>query len=245
MSPYHYEIFMRLTDKEGNRHKMHNIIRIKQKVKYILLAFTMENQYKDRMITEFLNCESNLLITEHGYKLYEIRDSRLNVRLSKPRFKRLKDVRLFSLKNHGIRGTFDLNKDRKKKIFTVSNKNADGKGNRLIQLGFHFTSGGSENQIPAGKYIHLLVEAKIPRHLLNRQNYVFIQDFVQHRGKGKKQWQREKLYFSSPHWRTYRVSRELSENSSQFMLGIRFNPNSPEDKLVIKNIRAYVSNTPL
>jgi hypothetical protein len=237
MNPFHHDIYLHLFQVKGKRRKMHTYIRKRRRVKYILIGWAAESELKDRMMTEFFNCECRLLFNDHGYRLYEIRDTRLNLELKKPSYQRIKPVRLFNIKKQGIRGAFDIDHNKEKHILTITNLEASKDGQRLLQFGF--TSGKkSKIQIPPGKYIHFIVEAKISKLLLNRENYIFIQDY-------KDNWDRDRLYFSAPYWRTYLISRKIREGSTKFSMGLRFVPNSTKGKLLIKNLRAYVSDTPL
>jgi hypothetical protein len=238
MSPYHIGIFFGLKAKTGDRDRTYNFIRKRKKVKYMFMAWTMVGQYKDRLLGEFLNCECKLLISEYGYRLYEIRDPSLNRELQKSKYTCIKSIRLFQIRQQGTRGVFHLDKNRKKRILTVSNRTPGKEGQRLIQMGFDSGTAGSILTVPAGRYIHFLVDAKLPEHLVNRENFIFIQDF-------KGTWERDKIHFATHHWRTYLISRKIREGSERFTLGIKFVPQSQNDKLMIRSIRAFVSDEPL
>ena len=237
-SPYRYDIFLGLKQKKGNRRELHRTIRKKWHVKFILIDWASESKYKDSNLAEFLNCECNLLLDDNGYRLYEVRDMFLNRAVRKRGYQKIESWNLFSLSVQGIRGKFDINKNKAKGMVTVANIEAAKSGRRLIQLGFRANAKKNKITVPPGRYIHFLVTAKVSKSLINKDNYIFIQDF-------KKKWERQKFYFSSPYWRDYLISRRIREGSSDVMLGLRLAPQSPEDKIIIKNVRVYVSDKPL
>jgi len=238
VNPFSYEIFLGLRQKESSRRKLYLTIRKKFKVKYILIGWAEENEYQDRMFAEFLNCECKLLLNDNGYRLYEIRDRFLNRELRKGGYKKIEAWDSLSLSIQGIRGEFDISKDKKTGMATVSNLTPNKKGQRLIQLGFRASGKKGKIEIPAGQYIHFLVTAKIPKHLINKDNYIFIQDLTD-------KWERQRLYFRAHLWRTYLISRKIRESSSDVMLGFRFAPQSTRAMIKIKNIQVYVSDKPL
>ena len=242
-SPLCYEIVLGLRQKEGSRRKLYQTIRIKRKVKYILIGWSTINQYKERMLSEFLNCEGQLVLEDNGFYLYKIRDIALNRELREGGFQKIASWNLSTLKTQGSRGEFKIHRPGKngENMITIANITPGKNGARLIQLGFITDEKSNNIKIPggySGRYLHLLVQVKIPRHLVDLENYIFIQDF-----KGK--WQRQKYYFRSPYWQTYLFSRRIREGSSGVMLGIRFAPRSSQDKIMIKDLQVYVSDNPL
>ncbi|MCP4216078.1 MAG: hypothetical protein GY765_15615, partial [bacterium] len=60
-----------------------------------------------------------------------------------------------------------------------------------------------------------------------------------------KKWTAKKIYFSSHHMRTYLVEKKIESGSKRALAGIRFTPGSKDDRLLIKNIRIYIADTPL
>lgn len=238
ITPYRHEIYLHLYRTKGDRRKIHRYIRKKSKVKYILIGWATENELRDRNISEFVNCEARMLFNEHGYRLYEIRDILLEQELKKPGYQKIPQVRSSDALSQGKRGEFNIEKLKAKGLLKITNRAADQKGRRLLQFGFQ---SGEESgiQVPAGKYVHVLLDARLSKSLLNRNNYIFIQDY-----KDKK-WRRDRIYFSTGLWRTYRLSRKIREGSSQYIIGIRFVPKNSKEQLLIKNIRAYISDNPL
>ncbi len=238
MHPNHINVFLQLTHKETDRQKMYDIIHTRNHIKYILVGVATLSQYRDRMITEFLNLECYPPLLDSGYKLYEIHEKSLEKRLRNRVYHKLNTVELFNLETQGIRGTFKLDKDENKKTLTVSNLTANEKGVRLIQLGFDSLNPASGMPVPPGKYIHFLVDAALPAHLVNRNNFVFIRDF-------KEKWESTTSYVISHLKRTYLISRQIRPGSTRVILGIRFTPASPADHLVLSNIRGFYSDQPL
>jgi hypothetical protein len=241
-SPLYYEIVLGLRQKEGSRRKLYQTLR-KRKVKYILIGWSTLNQYKERMLSEFLNCESQLLLEDKGCYLYKIRETFLNRELGRGEFQKIGSWNLSSLETQGSRGEFKIHHPGKsgQDPVTIANIAPGKNGERIIQLGFIGDEKSNKINLPggySGRYLHLLVQAKIPRHLVNRENYLFIQDL-------KGTWQRQKCYFRSPYWQTYLVSRRIREGSTGIMPGIRFAPQSSQDKLMINDFQVYISDNPL
>jgi hypothetical protein len=242
-SPLYYEIVLGLRQKEGSRRKLYQTIRKKRRVKYVLIGWSTLNQYKERMLSEFLNCESQLVVEDNGYCLYKIRDTFLDRKLRQGEYQKVEPWNLSTLKVQGRRGDFDIRYPDKSpnKMVTVSNITPGKKGERILQLGFTGSKAAAKKIIPggfSGRYLHFLVRVRIPRHLVNRENCIFIQDF-------EGTWQRQSYFFRSPYWQTYLVSRRIREDSTKIMLGIRFEPRSSQDKLMIKSIEVYTSDSPL
>jgi hypothetical protein len=137
----------------------------------------------------------------------------------------------------GARGKFKLEfkKQEGRNILAVSNLEPGKKGQRLCQLGFTANKNGFLLPIPQDRYVHLLVEARIPDHLAGKDNYLFIQDF-------NGTWEREKYYFPYGGWLTCFVSKRVRRGSSRLNLGIMFTPGSKKDKLMIGDAYICVSN---
>ena len=136
----------------------------------------------------------------------------------------------------GIRGKFAFDFERKEgaAVLAVSNVEPDRKGNRLCQFGYTASRKGLELEMPKGRDIYFVVKANIPKGLVNRENYIFIQDFAG-------QWEREKVYFSESGWLTCLVSKKIREQSTKLQFGFRFAPGSKEDRLKIKDVQLFIS----
>ncbi len=236
-----------------NRKRVFSILKGELNTRYILLSSNEKMIYRTKMLTEFLNCECQLVLEDQGWFLYQIRDRFLENILRSPGIKKIniwypgkKLLRNISpsLKTQGIRGkfTFDVSREKKRSVLrtlTVRNREPNEEGLRILQFGYDNTTLQELDMKGLnGQYIHFIVKAKISRHLTNKNNYLFIQDFTNN-------WKRKKHYFSSPSWRTYLISRRIREGSSKLMVGIRFAPKSSEDKIMINDIRIYISDNPL
>ena len=137
----------------------------------------------------------------------------------------------------GIRGKFSLDFKREQdgNTLIVSNIEPGKGGRRVCQFGYRTGEKGFDMEIPEGRYIHLVVKAKIPVHLLDKENYLFISDF-----DGR--WENERVYFSGSGWLTYLVSKRIRQHSKKFQLGFRFVPKSSKDRMMIKDVKVFISN---
>jgi hypothetical protein len=238
VSPIYTEIFVDLTRKEAGPQDLYTMIHKKNGVDYILVGGAILSQYRDRMLTEFLNTECKPVISESSYILYAIRNPSLQQILATKPYQNLPTVSALTAETHGIRGTFKIDKDAVKGRLMISNLTPSKKGERLLQFGFDSLNPNSGVWVPPGKYIHFVVEGQISKGIVNRNNYIFIRDF-------KEKWESTTTYFVSHLQRTYLLSRLIRPGSTRVIMGIRFTPQSPADKLLITNIRAYISDLPL
>jgi len=234
------------------RQKVFYLLKRGLKTRYVLLKSNDKIIYRTRMLTEFLNCECRLVLEDKGWFLYRLRDRPLENILSSPGLKKIEvwhPVKKLprnispSLKTQGSRGKFKFGVSREKKrgvsTLTIRSLESDEEGLRVMQFGYDNTRPRElDMKGLKERYIHFIVKAKISGNLINKNNYIFIQDFTNN-------WERGKHHFSSPYWRTYLISRRIREGSSKLMLGIRFAPKSSEDKILIKDIRIYISDNPL
>jgi hypothetical protein len=226
----------------------------RRRADYILAGAAHKNLYRSLMLTEFLLCECRLVVEDHGWFLYRLRDKPLERELQSPRFERFflwrhrkKRPRNASpwLKTFRAKGTFafDYSRDRdsNKNKLTIHSVEPDETGVRQINFGYELKRKDLEMEIPEGKYIHFIVKALVSPTLIDRDNFVFISDY----NDKDKNWKSERIYFFSPYWRTCMVSKKIRRGSHRVIMGIRFTPKSPEDKLEIENARIYVSEEPL
>ena len=137
----------------------------------------------------------------------------------------------------GKRGrfTFDFKREKNRNVLVVSNIEPNKDGKRICQFGYSAGQKGFNLEIAGGSYIHFMVKAKIPAHLINKDNYLFIQDF-------SGQWEREKFYFSGPGWLTYLVSKKIRPGSTKLSLGIYFTPQSGNDRIMLDDINVFISD---
>lgn len=140
----------------------------------------------------------------------------------------------------GKRGEFkfEFKREKERNILIVSNVLPDKKGERLYQFGYSANKNGFNIEIPEGRFVSFIVRAKIPKHLVNKDNHIFIQDF-----DGK--WERKKIFFSGNDWKTFLISKIVRKNSTHLNIGLSFVPQSAEDKLMIKDMKIFVSNKEL
>lgn len=143
-----------------------------------------------------------------------------------------------ALHSLGMRGTFkmeyhkeDFNKGDKGNILTVFNRAPNKKGERICQIGYTANKRGLILPVRPGGLVHFIVEVQVPGRLVNKENYVFIQDY-------NGVWERRSVQFQRGGWMTLLVSKRIRRGSSRLLLGIRFLPESTKDKLRIRN--AYI-----
>jgi hypothetical protein len=133
---------------------------------------------------------------------------------------------------------FDFKREQNRNLLMVSNIEPGKEGRRLCRFGCSSTKKGFNLKVPGGKYIDFMAEINIPEHLINKDNYLFIQDF-----NGK--WERKRITFSGTGWLTYWVSKKIRSGSTKLQLGIQFAPQSSEDKLIIKDVKVFISGESL
>jgi hypothetical protein len=110
-----------------------------------------------------------------------------------------------------------------------------GKGGiRKLHLGYEFNRNGLNEEIPADKTVHFIVSAAISPHLMNKDNFIAVQDFDEG-------WQSAKEYFQSPGWRTYHISHKVRPGVKRLVLMIKFTPRSSSDQLLIGEVRLLIS----
>jgi hypothetical protein len=135
--------------------------------------------------------------------------------------------------------TFDFTGDKMGNILDVRNRKADKEGNREIAFGYEVNRKGFDMEMPGDKYIHLVANAAILPFLNGgKNNFVYISDFSGGLKSGK-------VFFSSPGWRTYIVSRKVRSDAARLVLGFRFTPGSEEERLKIRHINIFLSDEPL
>ena len=142
-----------------------------------------------------------------------------------------------SLHIQGKRGEFtlDFRRENQRNVLAVSNSEPNKDGIRICQLGFSAGQKGLDLEVNPGQYIHFVVKAKVPKHLINRNNYVFIQDF-----DGR--WERKTSSFSGTGWLTHLISKKIRPGSTTLGMGIYFTPQSENDRMEIDDIKIFVSN---
>jgi hypothetical protein len=110
------------------------------------------------------------------------------------------------------------------------------KGQRLLNLGYENNRNGLVIEAPEGKTVHFTVTAAISPNLVNRKNYLLI---VDNDGHGESS---PKIYFTGPNWKIYTASKKVRPGIKRLILFIRFQPETPDDELLIRNIKIHLSN---
>ena len=139
----------------------------------------------------------------------------------------------------GKKGVFKLayHSEQDEKVLSVTNIEADKEGNRLCRLGFKKGKEGFDIEISQVRVVHLLVSVNIPAEsaqLINKDNFLFIQTT-----NGK--WERNKVSFSGTGWLTYLISKEIQPGDTDVQIGIQFVPGSTGDRLLIKDIKVFLT----
>ncbi|MDQ1352636.1 MAG: hypothetical protein QG657_2942 [Acidobacteriota bacterium] len=247
-----------LTGNIGSREALFKEFKKILHVEYILLSASHLKFYQSGLLPEFLDCECRLVLKDNGWLLYRLREKPLERELKSPGYGKVKLWRPQQKQpgNNSSRfiiftekGKFTLEdcrvKERTRYIdcLAVRNNAPDENGQRILHFGYEFGRGilKMEPIQPRGRYIHFIVRVTVPPKLCNKENYVFISEYDGH----NKNWQSTKVYFSSPNWRTYIVSRKIAPDSQRVLLGLRFTPQSPDHSLVIQDTRLYVSDNPI
>lgn len=222
---------------------LHQFLRNVLNVKYVFSNWEFEETYKRRSIVEILDLDCQKIISDKGYQLYQLRNGLLEHELESNSFNEYKiwDYAAIKPENtspelevQGIRGefNFEFNKSKGENILAVYNKKKGEEGERVIQFGYTLNNDTIEANSLHSKYVYFCVEINVPEHLINKDNYIFIQDF-----DGK--WESSKTYFAAPRWRKYVISKRIRPQSSKIGIGLIFQPQSEKDILNIQNIKIY------
>lgn len=110
----------------------------------------------------------------------------------------------------------------------------DKDGIRKLHLGYEFNRNGLNVEIPEGRTIHFIVRAAISPNLLNKENFIGIQDF-------DRQWISARTYFQSPDRTTYHISKKVRPGVKRLVLFIKFTPQSSTDYIMFEEVRLLVS----
>jgi hypothetical protein len=113
----------------------------------------------------------------------------------------------------------------------------DKNGIRKLHLGYEFNRKGLNGEIPGGKTLHFIVRASISPNLLNKDNFIAVQDFG-HR------WRSSKTYFYSPNSTTYHISKKVRSGIKRLVLLIKFTPQCSTDYIILEEVRLLVSENP-
>lgn len=175
----------------------------------------------------------------------ELIDRFINNELKSPGYKEMKvwypfkksqekiSPALYSWRTRG-KFDFDFEKEGKRNCLIVFNSEADKKDRRSIQFGYSANRKSLKMKIPGGFCFYFIAKVKVSNHLINENNFLYIQDF-----DGKKE--REIEHFRSENWQTYMVAKKVRTGSTKLYFGFNFEPGSPGEKLMIKDIKIFVS----
>lgn len=264
VSPYAIKVWVEFKKRTGtvnNRSQLYRLLRRRFGVKYILLSFVHRRFQRSTMLEEFLHCECKLEVKDQSWLLYRLRDKPLEKTIKSPAYKLLnlwKDgdpkaaaasklsfqkITPFLLRfsNQGV-FKFDVGENKGEKTIIVRNTRAKKNVKKRIHFGYEFNQKGLKigTHEYEGKYVTLIVRAAISPSLLNRDNYIAVVDYNQD-GSHKA----EKTYFTSYHWRTYIVSKQIKPGNSRLLLMFRFCPQTSQDRFRIKDAKVVVSEEPL
>lgn len=117
---------------------------------------------------------------------------------------------------------------------TVTAGEPDDNGRHTCRIGYRFNKKGLKARIPTGKTVYLLAAVKVPAHLRDSDNFLFIDDFAH-------SWKRKKQHYPGTGWMTCVVFKKIRENSTGLRLGMEFTPQSPGDEIDIRDIKVFIS----
>jgi|GEM_PF-990159 len=141
-----------------------------------------------------------------------------------------------ALNIQGGKGEFKLDfasdKQMGENVLTVSLEEWEESGEGLCRFGYSAGQNRFNLDIPQTRVVYFKADVCVPGHLANKNNYLFIQDYID-------DWQREKVYFTGSGWFTYVVAKEIRPGSQKVFLGVVFTPKSKMDQLKIKNTRVF------
>ncbi len=129
---------------------------------------------------------------------------------------------------------FTFEKQGKRNCLIVFNKEADKKDRRSVQFGYSANRKSLSMKIPAGRYLYFTAKVKVPDRSINENNFLYIQDY-----DGTEE--RETTHFRTENWQTYMAAKKVRTGSKALYFGFNFEPGAPGDKLMIKDIKVFVS----
>lgn len=146
----------------------------------------------------------------------------------------------------GKRGEFKITSpgSGESNVMEIVNTELHKKGKTLIQIGYLSGKKDFPPELLKGKYIHLVLKAKCPGNAPGSGNTLFIKDYVK-TAKSKGDWDDKSVEFSFDDWLTYGVSKKIREGASKLTIGFQFSPRNPEDRLLVKDIKLFITDEPL
>lgn len=234
----------------GSRDKLYKLLKEGHKITHIYARRRFLNDRKRTSLAEVIHLDCQRIAVDKDYRLYKLREEPLEEILKTKVFFEYKVWPLeeedlvkevdssgnitFSLRVQGIRGKFrvETKKIDGEDTLVLRNLEKGKNGKRILQIGFSLEREFIEKHSLFSKHAYFLVNISIPKHLINRKNFIFIQDF-----DGK--WNRNKVYFSRDSWRNYVVKKKIKHKSQKSGIGLRIEPQSPKDEILIKDIKIY------
>ncbi|MCP5109176.1 MAG: ankyrin repeat domain-containing protein, partial [bacterium] len=145
-----------------------------------------------------------------------------------------------ALRTRKIAGEFDLEfeKEGNRNLLIVSNRLPGKDGEQRVEISYSAARLRLNMKDIRGRYLHVIAAVKIPEHLINETNTLFIRDF-----EGR--WEKEESRFRSGDWHTCLMSKKIRAGSTNLAFGFTFTPVNTQDKLKIKDIKVFVSQQPI
>ena len=230
----------------GDRHELWNLLRRQLNIKYIFYDYRVMALLKDRMFGELINVEGTV-VQEKRYRLCRLRDRPFLDEANRHALRRLNlwDHKVDSASNASPRlatiettGSFSLHFHRYQKhnILTVKNIAPAEDGRREIRLGYRLEGVDLKKLLPRdnGLFLFLLVEARVSKSLVNRNNELFIRDY-------SGEWEKTHYYFTSSKWRTYLIRKRIRPGVSRLEAGFGLKVRSSEEALDIRDVRVFIT----
>lgn len=121
-------------------------------------------------------------------------------------------------------------------ILTVRNKSASEKGGRNIIIGYITGRKGFPAQVPGGGTVHVVVETQILNHSSQTACTLMIRDRDE-----AGEWDTRLAPVDIPGRRISIISKKIRPGAARLLCALRFQPQSGEDKLVIRDFKIVVS----
>jgi hypothetical protein len=230
----------------GDRRALWDLLRRQLNIKYIFYDYRVMALLKDRMFGELINVEGAVL-QEKRYRLCRLRDRPFLQEANQHALRTLNlwDHKVDSATNASphlttleTTGTFSLHfhRYRDKNLLTVKNTAPTEDGRREIKLGYRMEGADLKKLLPEGDdlFLYLLVEARVSKSLVNRNNELFIRD-------KDEEWKKSHYYFTSPKWRSYLVHKRIRPGISRLEAGFSLKVRSGEEALDIRDAQAFIT----
>lgn len=119
-------------------------------------------------------------------------------------------------------------------LLTVTMQEAGtGSEKSFCLLGYMANKKGLNVDIAKVDRVYFVATVHVTDSLINPKNHLFIQDF-------SNDWEREKVFFEVPGRMTVVVSKRIRPQSSKLLMGFRFTPSNPGDRMVIEDAKVFI-----